>query len=130
MSIVSVTRFRTRARRFLPLFMFHAQRSLVQVRRAAGYFAGAVQGMAEQHALPHCVVAGSTSPASARHRVGSCYWRRDSLSDGSERLAWNLPRAASSSHARNRLPRNALNGGFRAVRPAVQTTSLGALLPS
>lgn len=43
MPIVSVTRFRARARRFLPLFMFHAQRSLVQVRRADGYLAGAVR---------------------------------------------------------------------------------------
>ena len=43
MPIVSVTCFRTRARRFLPLFMFHAHRSLVQVRRADGYPAGAVR---------------------------------------------------------------------------------------
>ncbi len=43
MPTVSVTRFRARARRFLLLFMFHAQRSLVQVRRADGYLAGAIR---------------------------------------------------------------------------------------
>ncbi len=43
MSVVSITRFRPRAWRFVPLFMFHAQRSLVQIRRVDGYIAGAVR---------------------------------------------------------------------------------------
>lgn len=43
MSIVSVTRFRLRGLRYLPFFMIHAQRSLVQIRRADGYLAGAIR---------------------------------------------------------------------------------------
>jgi len=43
MSVVSVTRFRLRGRRFLPFFMIHAQRCLVQIRRADGYLAGATR---------------------------------------------------------------------------------------
>jgi hypothetical protein len=43
MSIVSVTRFRLRGLRYLPFFMIHAQRSLMQIRRADGYLAGAVR---------------------------------------------------------------------------------------
>jgi hypothetical protein len=43
MSIVSITRFRLRGLRYLPFFMIHAQRSLMQIRRADGYLAGAVR---------------------------------------------------------------------------------------
>ena len=43
MSVVSVTRFRLRGRRYLPFFLIHAQRCLVQIRRADGYLAGAVR---------------------------------------------------------------------------------------
>lgn len=43
MPTVSVTRFRVRGWRFLPSFMFHAQRSLAQIRRADGFVAGAVR---------------------------------------------------------------------------------------
>jgi hypothetical protein len=43
MSIVSVTRFRLRGLRYLPFFMIHAQRSLMQIRRADGYLAGAIR---------------------------------------------------------------------------------------
>ena len=43
MSIVSVTRFRLRGLRYLPFFMIHAQRSLMQIRRTDGYLAGAVR---------------------------------------------------------------------------------------
>lgn len=43
MFIVSITRFRLRGLRYLPFFMIHAQRSLVQIRRADGYLAGAIR---------------------------------------------------------------------------------------
>ena len=43
MFVVSVTRFRVRGVRFLPFFMIHAHRCLVQIRRADGYFAGALR---------------------------------------------------------------------------------------
>jgi hypothetical protein len=43
MSIVSITRFRLRGLRYLPFFMIHAQRSLMQIRQADGYLAGAVR---------------------------------------------------------------------------------------
>lgn len=36
MSVVSVTRFRVRGFRYLPFFMIHAQRCLMQIRRADG----------------------------------------------------------------------------------------------
>ena len=41
--VVSVTRFRVRSLRFLPFFLFHAQRCLAQIRRADGYMAGALR---------------------------------------------------------------------------------------
>ncbi|VXD07391.1 conserved hypothetical protein [Sphingomonas sp. T1] len=41
--VLSVTRFRVRSLRFLPFFMIHAQRSLVQIRRAEGYLGGALR---------------------------------------------------------------------------------------
>ena len=41
--VVSVTRFRVRSLRFLPFFMIHAQRCLVQIRRAEGYLSGALR---------------------------------------------------------------------------------------
>jgi hypothetical protein len=43
MSVVSVTRFRLRGRRYLPFFMIHAQRCLMQIRRADGYLAGSIR---------------------------------------------------------------------------------------
>lgn len=42
MTVVSVTRFRVRKLRYLPLFMFHASRAISQARKAEGYVAGAV----------------------------------------------------------------------------------------
>ena len=41
--VVSVTRFRLRSLRLLPLFLLHANRTIAQVRRADGFVAGAVQ---------------------------------------------------------------------------------------
>ncbi len=43
-TIVSVTRFRARSLWSLPLFAFHAHRSIAQLRLAKGYIAGAVRG--------------------------------------------------------------------------------------
>ncbi|WP_420380998.1 DUF3291 domain-containing protein [Novosphingobium sp.] len=43
MPVVSVTRFRTRSWRFVPSFLFHAQRAIAQMRRSDGYIAGAVR---------------------------------------------------------------------------------------
>lgn len=43
MSLVSVTRFRLRAIRFLPFFALHANRTIAQIRKADGFLAGAVQ---------------------------------------------------------------------------------------
>jgi quinol monooxygenase YgiN len=43
MSLVSVTRFRLRAIRFLPFFILHANRTIAQIRKAEGFLAGAVQ---------------------------------------------------------------------------------------
>ncbi|MEG8012968.1 hypothetical protein [Sphingomonas sp. 22R3R2A-7] len=42
MTVVSVTRFRLRKLRYVPLFLFHAGRTMSQARRAEGYVAGAV----------------------------------------------------------------------------------------
>ncbi len=42
MSFVSLTRLRVRSIRFLPLFGFHAYRSLRQVKQAPGFQAGAL----------------------------------------------------------------------------------------
>ena len=42
-TLVSVTRFRLRALRFLPFFMLHANRSIAQIRKSDGFLAGAVQ---------------------------------------------------------------------------------------
>ncbi len=42
MPIVSVTRFRLRSIRFVPVFLIHAQRVIAQVRRADGHLGGAV----------------------------------------------------------------------------------------
>ena len=41
--VISVTRFRVRSVRFLPFFLIHAQRCLVQIRRADGYVGGALR---------------------------------------------------------------------------------------
>ena len=41
--VVSVTRFRVRSARFLPFFLIHAHRCLVQIRRADGYIGGALR---------------------------------------------------------------------------------------
>lgn len=43
MPLISVTRFRSRSIIFLPLFAWHASRSMSQARRADGLVAGAVQ---------------------------------------------------------------------------------------
>jgi hypothetical protein len=43
MALVSVTRFRLRSVRFLPLFMLHANRTIAQIRKADGFLAGAVR---------------------------------------------------------------------------------------
>jgi hypothetical protein len=43
MSLVSVTRFRSRSILFLPFFAFHANRAVAQIRKADGYLAGAVR---------------------------------------------------------------------------------------
>jgi hypothetical protein len=40
MPLVSVTRFRSRSIRFLPLFALHASRTIVQLRKADGYLTG------------------------------------------------------------------------------------------
>ncbi len=42
-TLVSVTRFRLRALRFLPFFMLHAHRAIAQIRKAEGFVAGAVR---------------------------------------------------------------------------------------
>jgi hypothetical protein len=42
-SLVSVTRFRLRSIRLLPMFVVHANRTIAQIRRADGFVAGAVQ---------------------------------------------------------------------------------------
>ena len=41
--LVSVTRFRLRSVRFLPLFALHANWAIAQIRKADGFVAGAVQ---------------------------------------------------------------------------------------
>ena len=41
--VVSVTRFRVRSVRFLPFFLIHAQRCLVQIRRADGHLGSALR---------------------------------------------------------------------------------------
>ena len=43
MAIVSITRFRLRSVRFVPLFYIHAHRIIAQVRKAEGLVAGAVR---------------------------------------------------------------------------------------
>jgi hypothetical protein len=43
MPLVSVTRFRSRSIRFLPLFAFHASWAIGQLRKADGYLAGAIK---------------------------------------------------------------------------------------
>lgn len=43
MRVVSVTRFRLRSLRFLPFFMFHANRTIAQIRKSDGFVAGAVR---------------------------------------------------------------------------------------
>lgn len=43
MPIVSVTRLRLRSIRFLPLFFFHAQRVIAQIRKSEGHLGGAVK---------------------------------------------------------------------------------------
>lgn len=48
MPIVSVTRFRARSIRFVPLFLFHANRAITQARKADGFLAGAVQGRTDR----------------------------------------------------------------------------------
>lgn len=47
MPLVSVTRFRARSLRFVPLFMLHANRAIAQIRRSEGFLAGTVQRDAE-----------------------------------------------------------------------------------
>jgi hypothetical protein len=47
MSLISVTRVRLRSVRFWPFFMLHANRTIVQVRKADGFLAGAVQSEAD-----------------------------------------------------------------------------------
>jgi hypothetical protein len=42
-TLVSVTRFRLRSIRFLPIFGLHANRTIAQIRKADGFVAGAVQ---------------------------------------------------------------------------------------
>ena len=42
-TLVSVTRFRLRSMRFLPFFIFHANRTIAQIRKSDGFIAGAVQ---------------------------------------------------------------------------------------
>jgi len=46
-TLVSVTRFRLRSVRFMPLFMLHANRVIAQIRKSDGFRAGAVQRDAE-----------------------------------------------------------------------------------
>ncbi len=46
-TLVSVTRFRLRAIRFLPFFVLHANRTIAQIRKADGFVAGAVRRDAE-----------------------------------------------------------------------------------
>jgi quinol monooxygenase YgiN len=48
LTLVSVTRFRLRAVRFMPFFMLHANRAIAQIRKANGFLAGAVQRDADQ----------------------------------------------------------------------------------
>ena len=48
MPLVSVTRFRARSIRFIPLFAFHANRAIAQVRKADGFIAGEVQRQADR----------------------------------------------------------------------------------
>jgi heme-degrading monooxygenase HmoA len=43
MPLVSVTRFRARSIRFVPLFMLHAGRTIAQIRKTEGFLAGAVK---------------------------------------------------------------------------------------
>jgi quinol monooxygenase YgiN len=43
MPLVSVTRFRARSIGLLPLFAFHAQRTITQVRKAEGFLSGVVR---------------------------------------------------------------------------------------
>lgn len=43
MPLVSVTRFRARSIRFVPLFAHHANRTVAQIRKAEGFLAGAVK---------------------------------------------------------------------------------------
>jgi heme-degrading monooxygenase HmoA len=43
MPLVSVTRFRARSTRFVPLFELHFKRTIAQIRKAEGFLAGAVQ---------------------------------------------------------------------------------------
>jgi hypothetical protein len=43
MSLVSVTGFRLRSIRFIPLFIFHANRTIARVRKADGFVVGVVQ---------------------------------------------------------------------------------------
>lgn len=47
-SVVSVTRFRMRAIRFLPFFIIHANRTVAQIRKADGFATGTVQREAER----------------------------------------------------------------------------------
>ncbi|MDB5613443.1 MAG: hypothetical protein JWQ22_1096 [Devosia sp.] len=42
MSIVSVTRFRVRKLRYVPLFLFYASRSMSQIRKSEGYVTGSI----------------------------------------------------------------------------------------
>jgi hypothetical protein len=42
-SLVSVTRFRLRSIRFLPVFVLHTNRAIAQIRKSDGFIAGAVR---------------------------------------------------------------------------------------
>lgn len=43
MTLVSVTRFRLRSMRFVPIFILHTNRTIAEIRKADGFVAVAVQ---------------------------------------------------------------------------------------
>ena len=92
--VVSVTRFRVRSLRFLPFFLIHAQRCLVQIRRADGYLAGALRHdrdhaywtasvWRDEAALLACVTGGAHRSAMPKlsdwgDEASSVRWHQDS----------------------------------------------------
>jgi hypothetical protein len=98
MPIASVMGFRLRAWRFVPAFMFHAHRSLGQLRRAEGFVAGAVRR--ERNLAYWTMTVWRDEPSMLAYVTGGAHrqampkladWGEEASTGRWDGTAWNYP---------------------------------------